>query len=61
MQVLVVYSGVGSLAHFSEDSLSSSNQENEFESETGEDTDKFAYLEQKLERPVNTGAYDKCC
>ncbi|KAK6168099.1 hypothetical protein SNE40_021993 [Patella caerulea] len=46
--------GLGSLAHFSEDSAESSNQEDDYESEAGEseehDTDEFVYLDEQLER-----------
>ena len=46
--------GLGSLAHFSEDSGESSNQEDDYESEGGEseehDTDEFVYLDEQLER-----------
>ena len=48
------------MAHFSEDSGESSNQEDDYESEAGEseghDTDEFAYLEEQLERRANAGA-----
>ncbi|CAL1532111.1 unnamed protein product [Lymnaea stagnalis] len=48
--------GLGSLAHFSEDSGDSSNQEDDYESEAGEseerDTDEFIYMDEQLERPT---------
>ncbi|CAG5118736.1 unnamed protein product, partial [Candidula unifasciata] len=51
--------GLGSLAHFSEDSGDSSNQEEDYESEAGEseerDTDEFIYLDEQLERPTTAG------
>ncbi|GFO10305.1 E3 ubiquitin-protein ligase ubr5 [Plakobranchus ocellatus] len=59
--------GLGSLAHFSEDSGDSSNAEEEeeeeeeedYESEAGEsegrDTDEFIYLDEQLERPSTSG------
>ena len=59
--------GLGSLAHFSEDSGDSSNAEEEeeeeeeedYESEAGEsegrDTDEFIYLDEQLERPPTSG------
>ena len=47
------------MAHFSEDSGDSSNQEEEYESEAGEseerDTDEFIYLDEQLERPSTAG------
>ena len=51
--------GLGSLAHFSEDSGDSSNQEDEYESEAGDSeegaaTDEFIYLDEQLERPSHT-------
>ncbi|KAK6960404.1 E3 ubiquitin-protein ligase UBR5 [Biomphalaria glabrata] len=51
--------GLGSLAHFSEDSGDSSNQEDDYESEAGEseerDTDEFIYMDEQLERPTTAG------
>lgn len=59
--------GLGSLAHFSEDSGDSSNaeeeeeeeEEDDYESEAGEsegrDTDEFIYLDEQLERPPTSG------
>ncbi|ESO86003.1 hypothetical protein LOTGIDRAFT_129991 [Lottia gigantea] len=46
--------GLGSLAHFSEDSAESSNQEDDYESDADgseeHDTDEFVYLDEQLER-----------
>ncbi|XP_046357083.2 E3 ubiquitin-protein ligase UBR5-like isoform X2 [Haliotis rufescens] len=53
--------GLGSLAHFSEDSGESSNQEDDYESEGGEseehDTDEFVYLDEQLERRNPPGSH----
>nr|KAG5701108.1 hypothetical protein BaRGS_002584 [Batillaria attramentaria] len=46
--------GLGSLAHFSEDSGESSNQEDDYESDAGDseehDDDEFVYMDEQLER-----------
>lgn len=50
--------GLGSLAHFSEDSGESSNQEDDYESEAGESEehdDEFVYMDEQLERRNTTG------
>ena len=50
--------GLGSLAHFSEDSGESSNQEDDYESEAGESEehdDEYVYMDEQLERRSTTG------
>ena len=50
--------GLGSLAHFSEDSGESSNQEDDYESEAGESEehdDEYVYMDEQLERRSSGG------
>jgi E3 ubiquitin-protein ligase EDD1 len=53
--------GLGSLAHFSEDSGESSNQEEDYESDGGESEEREAeelnYLDEQLERQSSIGDY----
>lgn len=56
--MLVGCTGLGSLAHFSEDSGESSNQEDDYESEAGESEehdDEYVYMDEQLERRSTTG------
>ena len=56
--LLIGYTGLGSLAHFSEDSGESSNQEDDYESEAGESEehdDEYVYMDEQLERRTTTG------
>ena len=55
-----IFSGLGSLAHFSEDSGESSNQEEGYENEgeqsnDGNDADDMNYIDEQLEQSYTSG------